>query len=189
MAGEWWDGWFDFWGGPHHTTDAKAQADELSWILEQGYSISIYMFHGGTNFGWMNGANMDKTPYQPDVTSYDYDAALDESGRTTQKYFLFRDAIAKATGVTPPPVPSVDPPVTMPKVDFNKSASLWQSLPKPVHSDQVLSMEDLDQAYGYILYRTRNRRSTFRRSRYRRSPRLCAHLRERQAARLTRSPT
>ncbi len=153
MAGEWWDGWFDFWGGPHHTTDAKAQADELSWILEQGYSISIYMFHGGTNFGWMNGANMDKTPYHPDVTSYDYDAALDESGRTTQKYFLFRDAIAKATGVTPPPVPSVDPPVTMPKVDFNKSASLWQSLPKPVHSDQVLSLEDLDQAYGYILYR------------------------------------
>src|SRR6202044_3440214 len=51
MAGEWWDGWFDYWGRPHHTTDGKAQAAELAWILQQGYSISIYMFHGGTNFG------------------------------------------------------------------------------------------------------------------------------------------
>ncbi|MFZ1938952.1 MAG: glycoside hydrolase family 35 protein [Terracidiphilus sp.] len=154
MAGEWWDGWFDFWGGPHHTTDGKAQANELGWILNQGYSISIYMFHGGTNFGWMNGANMDKTQYEPDVTSYDYDAALDESGRPTPKYFLFRDAIAKATGITPPPVPSVDPPIATAKIDFKKSASLWQTLPAPVHSDQSLSMEDLNQAYGYILYRT-----------------------------------
>jgi beta-galactosidase len=154
MAGEWWDGWFDFWGGPHHTTDAKAQADELGWILGQGYSISIYMFHGGTNFGWMNGANMDKTPYEPDVTSYDYDAALDESGRPSPKYFLFRDAIAKATGVSLPAVPSVDAPVTVPAVQLKQSVSLWQTLPQPVHSDHPLTMEDLDQAYGYILYRT-----------------------------------
>jgi beta-galactosidase len=153
MAGEWWDGWFDFWGGPHHTTDAKAQASELEWILQQGYSISIYMFHGGTNFGWMNGANMDKTPYEPDVTSYDYDAALDESGRPTAKYFIFRDAIAKATGVTPPAVPAVDPPIAAPAVHLMQSVSLWQALPQPVHSEQVLTMEDLDQAYGYILYR------------------------------------
>jgi beta-galactosidase len=154
MAGEWWDGWFDYWGGPHHTTDAKAEADELYWILSQGDSVSIYMFHGGTNFGWMNGANMDKTPYRPDVTSYDYDAALDESGRATPKYFLFRDAIAKATGRTPPPVPSVEPPVATPPVQFKQSASLWSVLPKPVNSQQPLTMEDLGQAYGYILYRT-----------------------------------
>ena len=154
MAGEWWDGWFDFWGGPHHTTDAKMQADELGWILSQGYSISIYMFHGGTNFGWMNGANMDKTPYEPDVTSYDYDAALNESGRPTPKYFLFRDTIAKATGVTPPPVPAIDPPIATPKVDLNHSALLWRNLPDRARTSQLLTMEDLDQAYGYILYRT-----------------------------------
>ena len=155
MAGEWWDGWFDFWGGPHHTTDAKAEANELGWILSQGYSISIYMFHGGTNFGWMNGANMDKTPYRPDVTSYDYDAALDESGRPSPKYFLFRDAIAKATGITPPEIPAVEScrslrPPSLPK----QSASLWHTLPQPVKSEQPMTMEDLDQAYGYILYRT-----------------------------------
>jgi len=154
MAGEWWDGWFDYWGGPHHTTDAKSQADELEWILRQGYSISIYMFHGGTNFGWMNGANMDKTPYRPDVTSYDYDAALDESGRPTLKYSLFRQAIAKATGVTAAPTPAVGPAIELPAAKLSQAVSLWQSLPQPVHSDHPLTMEDLDQAYGYILYRT-----------------------------------
>lgn len=153
MAGEWWDGWFDFWGGPHHTTNAKAEAAELYWILSQGDSVSIYMFHGGTNFGWMNGADMDNTPYRPDVTSYDYDAALNESGRPTTKYFLFRDAIAKASGKTPPALPSVAPPVALPPVHFRESVPLWESLPKPVQSAQVLTMEDLDQAYGYIFYR------------------------------------
>ena len=154
MAGEWWDGWFDYWGGPHHTTDAKAEARELAWILTEGDSINIYMFHGGTNFGWMNGANMDHTPYRPDVTSYDYDAALDESGRPTPKYFLFRDAIAEATGKTPPPVPEVAAPIATPPVEFKESAPLWQTLPEPVRSEQLQSMEDLGQAYGYILYRT-----------------------------------
>ncbi len=154
MATEWWDGWFDHWGDKHHTSDAKAQAQELEWILRQGYSISIYMEHGGTSFGWMNGANMDNGHYEPDVTSYDYDAAIDESGRPTAKYYLFRDAIAKATGVTPPPVPATDPPIATPVAYLNQSVSLWQTLPQPVNSEQILSMEDLDQAYGYILYRT-----------------------------------
>jgi beta-galactosidase len=154
MAGEWWDGWFDFWGGPHHTTDAKVQAEELEWILEQGYSISIYMFHGGTSFGWMNGANMEKTPYEPDVTSYDYNSALDESGRPTRKYFLFRDAIAKATGVTPRPIPQIDQTISFPPAKLSLSVSLWPTLPKPIESDQILTMEDVGQDYGYILYRT-----------------------------------
>ena len=154
MNGEYWAGWFDHWGEKHHTTDAQKQADELAWILQQGYSISIYMFHGGTSFGWMNGANSNGKNYEPDTTSYDYDAPLDESGRTTPKFSLFRDVISKATGITPPSVPSVDPPAAIPAVKLERSASLWQTLPKPVASKELLSMEDLDQAYGYILYRT-----------------------------------
>ena len=153
MATEWWDGWFDHWGDHHHTTDAKSQAKELQWILEQGYSISIYMFHGGTSFGWMNGANWDNNRYEPDVTSYDYDSALDESGRPSPKYYLFRDAIAKATGITPPSIPQIDPAISVPAAELSQSVSLWQTLPQPVASEQVKSMEDLDQAYGYILYR------------------------------------
>ncbi len=154
MTGEYWDGWFDHWGEKHHTTNAQQQADEIAWMLQQGYSLNMYMFHGGTSFGWMNGANMNNGKYEPDVTSYDYDAALDESGHPTKKYYLFRDVIAKATGITPPPVPPVPAPVAVPEVTLRQSASLWSNLPTPVHSTQVLSMEDIGQAYGYILYRT-----------------------------------
>ena len=151
MNGEYWAGWFDHWGEKHHTTDAKKQADELDWILSQGYSISIYMFHGGTSFGWMNGANSNGKNYEPDVTSYDYDAPLDESGRPAAKFALFRDVIAKNTGITPPPIPAVDPAVAVAPAGFRQAASLWQNLPEPVRSEQPLTMEDLDQAYGYIL--------------------------------------
>jgi len=154
MSGEYWAGWFDHWGEEHHTTDPHAQADEFAWMLAQGYSVSLYMFHGGTSFGWMNGANYDNKKYEPDVTSYDYDAPLDESGRPTPKYAMFREAIAKATGVTPPPVPAVEPTIAVPAFHLDAAASLWPALPKPVESPEPLSMEDLDQAYGYILYRT-----------------------------------
>jgi beta-galactosidase len=103
----------------------------------------------------MNGANTNGENYQPDVTSYDYDSVLDESGRPTGKYFAFRDLIAKATGITPPPVPKVADPISVPDVAMVETASLWENLPKPIRSEQVLSMEDVDQAFGYILYRTR----------------------------------
>jgi beta-galactosidase len=151
---EYWAGWFDHWGSKHAHTSIENESANLDWMLRQGYSVSIYMFHGGTSFGWMNGANIDHGEYGPDVTSYDYDAPLDESGRPTPKYFAFRDVIAKATGITPPPVPEIAAPITTPAVTLTESASLWKNLPAPVHSEQVLSMEDVDQAYGYILYRT-----------------------------------
>jgi len=151
---EYWAGWFDHWGGKHAHTNVENEAANLKWMLEQGYSVSFYMFHGGTSFGWMNGANSNGTNYEPDVTSYDYDSALDESGRPAPKYFVFRDVIAKATGVTPPAVPEVAAPITVPEVKMVEAASLWANLPKPIRSEQVLSMEDVDQAYGYILYRT-----------------------------------
>jgi beta-galactosidase len=151
---EYWDGWFDHWGAPHAHTNTQQQASDLDWTLRQGYSISIYMFHGGTSFGWMNGANSDGKTYEPDVTSYDYDAALDESGRPTPKFYAFRDVIARDTGAKLPPVPTPPPVTTLPAFTLDRSASLWENLPKPVHSDQPLAMEQMDQAYGYILYRT-----------------------------------
>jgi beta-galactosidase len=150
---EFWDGWFDHWGGKHGVTNADNEAANLDWMLRQGYSVSLYMFHGGTSFGFMNGANSDGKNYEPDVTSYDYDAPLNESGRPTPKYLKFRDVIAKATGATPPPVPEVPPTMAIPEFKLTEAVSLWSVLPPPKHSEQVLSMEDLDQAYGYILYR------------------------------------
>ena len=151
---EFWAGWFDHWGGKHASTNLKVEAADLKWMLDQGFSVSIYMFHGGTSFGWMNGANTNGTNYEPDVTSYDYDAPLDESGRVTDKFRLFREIIASVTGVAAPPLPHIVPPIAVPKFTLKETASLWKSLPVPVHSKEVKSMEDLDQSYGYILYRT-----------------------------------
>lgn len=94
MCSEFWDGWFDWWGGVHHVTDAAAAAAELDALLAAGASVNIYMLHGGTNFGATNGAN-DKGRYLPIVTSYDYDAPLDESGHPTAKYEAFREVIAR----------------------------------------------------------------------------------------------
>ncbi len=158
MSGEYWAGWFDHWGEKHQVTDGAKQAAELGWMLKQGYSVSLYMFHGGTSFGWMNGANWDNGQYQPDVNSYDYDAVVDESGRPTAKYWNFRDAIADAEGLSDArsfgAAPDVPGTQAIAQVALGESASLWDNLPAPVASSELKSMEDLDQAYGYVLYRT-----------------------------------
>jgi beta-galactosidase len=154
MCGEYWDGWFDHWGEKHHTADAAAGAAELKWMLQQGYSVNLYMFHGGTSFGWMSGANIDDGKYDPDVTSYDYDVPVSEGGELPPKYFLFRDVIREVTGKTPPEPPAATPARALAPVMLTRAASIWDALPQPISSEQILSMEDVGQSYGYILYRT-----------------------------------
>ena len=154
MSGEYWAGWFDQWGLAHHTTNTAQQTRELTWMLDRGYSVNLYMFHGGTTFGFMNGANVDRGKYRPQTTSYDYDAALDESGRPTPKYFAFRDAIAKRTGATPPAVPPSPDAVAIPSISLDEMSPLWPQLKSPVHLDRPRPMETLAQSYGYIVYRT-----------------------------------
>lgn len=153
MSGEYWAGWFDGWGAKHHATDSKREADEFGWMVKQGYSANLYMFHGGSNFGWMNGSNSNGKDFKPDTTSYDYNAPLDEKGEPREKYFLFRNVIAEATHATLPPVPPTAPRKTFPIAPKMETASLWRNLPDPVSSKTLLTMEDLDQSYGYILYR------------------------------------
>lgn len=154
MSGEYWAGWFDQWGQPHQTTNAERQTKELSWMLDRGYSVSIYMFHGGTTPGFMNGANIDGGHYHPQTSSYDYDGALDESGRPTPKYYMFRDAIAKATGVKPPPVPATPAPIAIASFAMHRVGSIMDFLPPPVHVLRPRGMETFGQSLGYILYRT-----------------------------------
>lgn len=158
MTGEYWDGWFDAWGNKAKvTTDAAKQAQEIAWILAQGYSFNLYMFHGGTSFGFMNGANFNegsKGRYEPQTTSYDYDAALDEAGRPTPKYHFLRDAIQKHTGIAPPPLPTPIPLAATADIPLTESASLWDNLPAPIRASQPQPMEAYGQSYGYILYRT-----------------------------------
>lgn len=103
MCMEFWEGWFDYWGGPHHTTSAAEAAAELDALLATGASVNIYMLHGGTNFGLTSGAN-DKGVYRPTITSYDYDAPLDEAGNVTEKFHAFREVISRYA-----PVPDIVP--------------------------------------------------------------------------------
>jgi beta-galactosidase len=154
MSGEYWAGWFDHWGEKHHETDGTREAAELEWMLRHGYSVSMYMFHGGTSFGWMNGANSDGKNFEPDTTSYDYDAPLDEQGTPRQKFYAFRDVIARATGQTPAALPAAAAPRAFAIAPRAETASLWRNLPRPTDSKTLLTMEDMDQSYGYVLYRT-----------------------------------
>jgi beta-galactosidase len=154
FCAEYWAGWFDHWGAKHQHTDAAKQVAEIRWMLKQGYSVSMYMIFGGTSFSWFSGANSNGHNYQPDVTSYDYDAPIDEAGQPRPKFFEIRKAIQEVTGVTPPPVPP--PPLlgSLPPIPLTENVSLWDSLPAPMRSQQPLTMEDLGQDFGYVLYST-----------------------------------
>lgn len=154
MSGEYWAGWFDHWGGKHFESNGQLEKTEFEWMLRRGFSVNLYMFDGGTNFGWMNGANSDGTNYKPDTTSYDYDAPLDEQGAPRQKYFDFRAVISEVTHRELPAVPETPAARQFAIGSAKESASLWTNLPKPIASASPLAMEDLGQSYGYILYRT-----------------------------------
>jgi beta-galactosidase len=154
MVGEYWAGWFDKWGEDHHETDGQKEADELRFMLQRGYSVSLYMFHGGTTFGWMNGADSHTgKDYHPDTTSYDYNAPLDEAGNPRYKYALLASVIADVTGKPAAPTPASSVAATFPVSSIKRSASLWHNLPKPVHAQRPLTFEELGQNYGYVLYR------------------------------------
>ena len=156
MCAEFWNGWFDNWGTHHHTTDAAASAAELDALLSAGASVNVYMFHGGTNFGFTNGAN-DKGIYEPTITSYDYDAPLSEDGYPTDKYFAFRDVIAKHFPV-PEEMPSRRRPAAETEVAVTSAAGLLGSLdllggPRTL-AGPAPTTEDAGQYRGFTLYST-----------------------------------
>lgn len=158
MCTEYWTGWFDHWGEQHHLRPADEAAATLDEILAAGASVSLYMFHGGTNFGFMNGANLDGLAYLADVTSYDYDAPLSEAGDPTPKFDAFRRVIGKYAPLPELPLPSPEPRLAFGPLELTESARLFdalESLSTPVRSLTPEPMEALDQNYGYILYRTR----------------------------------
>lgn len=156
MVMEFWIGWFDAWGDDvHHTTSVSDSVKELEDILQEG-SINIYMFHGGTNFGFTNGANYYEQ-LAPDVTSYDYDALLTEWGDTTPKYDAFKEVISRYVEL-----PQFELSTTIKKLAYGvikpeERVSLFNvldDLSEVVHSQYPVTMEMLDQATGYIFYRS-----------------------------------
>lgn len=154
---EWYPAWFDWWGAPHHTVPAEKYTPGLDSILGNGISINMYMFHGGTTRDFMNGANYKRTsPYEPQISSYDYDAPLDEAGNATYKFMEFRKVIQKylPAGQTLPEVPAAKPAISIPVITLNSGTPIFNMLPKPKTNATPLTFEDLNQAYGYVLYRT-----------------------------------
>ena len=159
MCGEFWCGWFDHWYEEGHVQRTNEDiTGELNKFFDLGASFNIYMFHGGTNFGFWNGANHTGEQYQPTVTSYDYAALLTEAGDTTRLYEAAKRTIEERTGVKAPAIEVKNSAKkAYGRVELTESAPLFEnltSLSAPVRAAFPKTMEELDQDFGYTLYRT-----------------------------------
>jgi beta-galactosidase len=156
MCCEFWNGWFDHWYEEHHTRGDDNTAETFEEMLKENASVNFYMFHGGTNFGFYNGANYDQG-LQPTITSYDYNCPLSECGDLTPKYYAVKAVMEKYYGKAPE-----IPVFNLPKkkygtVSLTEVASLFHNLNQistPIESAYVKTMEELDQDFGFTLYST-----------------------------------
>lgn len=162
MCMEFWIGWFNNWGSELKRRDSKDASKELKDMLDVG-SVNIYMFHGGTNFGFFNGCSYHNG-IDPQTTSYDYDAPLTEWGTYNEKYHDFKNVISKYKAI-----PDVELTTDIKfkhygEIKLKNKVSLFNtldSLSKPLYNDYTLNMEKLNQGYGYTLYRTNVGKSRF----------------------------
>lgn len=153
MCSEFWSGWFDKWGGRHETRDSKDMVAGLKEMLEKGISFSLYMTHGGTSFGHWAGAN--SPGFYPDVTSYDYDAPINEYGQATPKYWELREMMAKFSDKKLPSVPKTPMPiVSFPKVELTEYAPIDCGIEKSVTERDLKTFEDLNMGWGAVKYVT-----------------------------------
>ena len=164
MCSEFWSGWFDKWGARHETRPAKDMVEGMDEMLSKGISFSLYMTHGGTSFGHWAGAN--SPGFAPDVTSYDYDAPINEWGLPTPKFWELRKMMEKYNdGKKMPAVPKVPMPIiTVPKFELTEFAPLfngfdwkytWWEHEEEAHGDRPKTFEELDMGWGSVLYTTR----------------------------------
>lgn len=160
LDGEYYVTWLDQWASnKSFETDSGSPASiqniqsDLDWILKQNGSFSIYMFHGGTNWGFQNGADWENS-LEPITTSYDYGAPLDESGRPNDIYDAIRQTISSHVGADSiPPVPVDKPLVEIPPIKLTPTVGLFDSLPKPIRKQYPVNMEAVGQSTGFTLYR------------------------------------
>lgn len=156
MCMEYWNGWFDHWYEEHHTRESSDTAEVFEDIVGEKNSINLYMFHGGTNFGFYNGANFDKF-YQPTVTSYDYNCPVSECGDLTPKYYAIHDKMERILKRTLPlTVKNMDKKaygrvVTTMRADLFHNLS---SLSEPVEAAYPLNFEELGLDFGFVVYDT-----------------------------------
>jgi beta-galactosidase len=156
FSSETYPGWLTHWKEKWARTDTADIKNELTYLLEHKRSFNLYVVHGGTNFGFNAGANaFSPTQYQPDITSYDYDAPINEQGQPTPKYFAIRNLISKYVNRKIPDVPNAIPVIEIPAFKLGVMTTIWKNLPQPISSPQPKPMEDFKQKSGFILYRTK----------------------------------
>lgn len=156
MCAEFWNGWFDHWFEKRHVRSAESFGSDIAKIIDMGASFSLYMFSGGTNFGFTSGAN-NGGKYEPTETSYDYDSLLGENGIPKEKYYTLKKILEDRFGPAPCEVPESPAPIAIGEVKMTESASLLDNLPaisEKHRSANVKPMEYFGQNYGLILYET-----------------------------------
>jgi beta-galactosidase len=158
FCSELYPGWLTHWGEKWQRPDTAALLKDVKWLMDNKKSFNFYVIHGGTNFGYWAGANaFNPTQYQPDVTSYDYDAPINEMGQATPKYMALRKLLTKYQPVKQklPAIPAALPVIEIPEISLTASAPVWDNLPAAIASPQPKPMEMLGQKGGFILYRTK----------------------------------
>ena len=156
MCMEFWDGWFNRWGDEIIRRDPEELAQAVMETIERG-SINLYMFHGGTNFGFINGCSARGQKDLPQVTSYDYDAILDEAGNPTRKFYLIQEKMKEAYPDLDYAEPLVKPARAYSAASLQAKVSLFSTLEELADKRSSFypqSMEDLGQNTGYTLYQT-----------------------------------
>ena len=153
MCSEFWSGWFDKWGARHETRPAKDMVDGIDEMLSKGISFSLYMTHGGTSFGHWAGAN--SPGFAPDVTSYDYDAPINEYGAPTEKYWLLRKTLQKYADGKLPAVPGKAAGIiSIPKMTLKNVAPIYMGVDSTAESRDVQTFEEMNMGYGSMIYNT-----------------------------------
>ncbi len=154
MCSEFWSGWFDHWGRKHETRQAETMVSGIKDMLDRNISFSLYMAHGGTTFGHWGGAN--SPAYSAMCSSYDYDAPISEAGWATPKYYKLRELLTQYadSGQVIPDVPEPYRTIEIPQFEVDEIAPLFENLPVPQFSENIQPMEQFNQGWGTILYRT-----------------------------------
>jgi beta-galactosidase len=156
FSSETYPGWLTHWGEEWARPDTAELLKEVKFLMDNKKSFNLYVIHGGTNFGFTAGANSGRKGYEPDVTSYDYDAPINEQGLATPKYFALRKLIGSylPKGKKLPSIPDPVPAIEIPLFFTEKFTSIWDNLPQPLNSVTPKPFEAYGQDYGFILYRT-----------------------------------
>jgi beta-galactosidase len=156
FSSETYPGWLTHWSEKWARPDTNNLKKEIDWLLKNKKSFNLYVVHGGTNFGFTAGANaFSPTQYQPDLTSYDYDAPINEQGQATPKYFMLRNLIQQYADYKLPDMPMPVETIEISPVSLAAFTTIWKELPVPAHYPQPVPMETLNQNQGLVLYRTK----------------------------------